>query len=167
VSPGLDRRLLATYLNDHLAGATAGRELVRRSAGANRGNTYGAVLAELAGEIESDRHQLEALMRGLDIGVDRLKVAGGWLGEKLGRLKPNGRLLGYSPLSRLVELEVLSLAVQGKLSLWRSLRAVADEDPTLAAVDFDRLIERAQRQLRTLGRQRLQAAREALAGQRG
>ena len=167
MSPGLDRRLLATYLNDHLAGATAGRELVRRSAGANRGNTYGAVLAELAGEIESDRHQLEALMRGLDIGVDRLKVAGGWLGEKLGRLKPNGRLLGYSPLSRLVELEVLSLAVQGKLSLWRSLRAVADEDPTLAAVDFDRLIERAQRQLRTLGRQRLQAAREALAGQRG
>ena len=167
MSPGLDRRLLATYLNDHLAGATAGRELVRRSAGANRGNTYGAVLAELAGEIESDRHQLEALMRGLDIGVDRLKVAGGWLGEKLGRLKPNGRLLGYSPLSRLVELEVLSLAVQGKLSLWRSLRAVADEDPTLAAADFDRLIERAQRQLRTLGRQRLQAAREALAGQRG
>jgi hypothetical protein len=167
VSPGLDRRLLATYLNDHLAGATAGRELVRRSAGANRGNSYGAVLAELAGEIESDRRQLEALMRGLDIGVDRLKVAGGWLGEKLGRLKPNGRLLGYSPLSRLVELEVLSLAVQGKLSLWRSLRAVADEDPTLAAVDFDRLIERAQRQLRTLGRQRLQAAREALAGQRG
>ena len=167
MSPGLDRRLLATYLNDHLAGATAGRELVRRSAGANRGNSYGAVLAELAGEIESDRHQLEALMRGLDIGVDRLKVAGGWLGEKLGRLKPNGRLLGYSPLSRLVELEVLSLAVQGKLSLWRSLRAVADEDPTLAAVDFDRLIERAQRQLRTLGRQRLQAAREALAGQRG
>src|SRR5919205_708082 len=123
-----------------------GRELVRRSAGANRGNSYGAVLAELGGEIESDRRQLEALMRGLDIGVDRLKVAGGWLGEKLGRLKPNGRLLGYSPLSRLVELEVLSLAVQGKLSLWRSLRAVADEDPTLAAVDFDRLIERAQRQ---------------------
>ena len=167
MSPGLDRRLLATYLNDHLAGATAGRELARPSAGANRGNSYGAVLEELAGEIDSDRRQLEALMRGLDIGVDRLKVAGGWLGEKLGRLKPNGRLLGYSPLSRLVELEVLSLAVQGKLSLWRSLRAVADEDPTLAAVDFDRLIERAQRQLRTLGRQRLQAAREALAGQRG
>ena len=31
MSPGLDRRLLATYLNDHLAGATAGHELVRRS----------------------------------------------------------------------------------------------------------------------------------------
>src|SRR5919202_846457 len=77
------------------------------------------------------------------------------------------RDLPQRPLGRLVELEVLSLAVQGKLSLWRSLRAVADEDPTLAAVDFDRLIERAQRQLRTLGRQRLQAAREALAGQRG
>jgi hypothetical protein len=167
VSPGLDRRLLATYLNDHLAGATAGRELARRSAGANRGNSYGPVLEELAGEIESDRRQLEALMRRLDIGVDRLKVAGGWLGEKVGRLKPNGRLLGYSPLSRLVELEVLSVAVQGKLSLWRSLRAVADEEPALGAVDFDRLIERAQRQLRTLGRQRLRAARDALAGHGG
>jgi hypothetical protein len=163
----MDRTLLATYLNDHLAGATAARELVRRAAGANRDNRYGRVLEELAGEIDSDRKQLEAVMRRLGFGADRIKVSGAWLVEKVGRLKLNGRLRSYSPLSRVVELEALSLGVEGKLSLWQSLRAISDHDPALAAVDFDRLIERAQRQLRSLRRQRLRAARDALAGEDG
>lgn len=35
--------------------------------------------------------------------------------EKLGRLKPNGQLHGYSPLSRVIELEGLYLGISGKL----------------------------------------------------
>ena len=53
------------------------------------------------------------------------------MAEKLGRLKPNGQILGYSPLSRLVELETLALGITGKRSLWEALLGVADEDARL------------------------------------
>ena len=114
--------LLATYLNDHLAGATAGLELARRSAANNRGSALGPYLANLAQEIDEDRDALLTLMSDLDIGTDRIKVFGGRAVEKLARLKPNGRLLSYSPLSRLLELEGLMLGVRGKLALGRDPR---------------------------------------------
>ena len=37
-----------------------------------------------------------------------------WSAEKFGRLKLNGQLSGYSPLSRLEELEILALVAEGK-----------------------------------------------------
>ena len=33
----INRKLLGIYLNDHLAGSTAGMEVARRSAGSNKG----------------------------------------------------------------------------------------------------------------------------------
>ena len=160
----VDRKLLASYLNDHLAGATAGRDLARRARGSNRGNSFGGFLEGLAEEIDGDRRTLEELMDRLDIGTDRMKVYAGWVGEKVGRLKLNGRILGYSPLSRLVELEGLWIGVNGKLSLWQSLRSVADLDPALEGFDFDALIARAERQLEGLEKQRIDAAELALTG---
>jgi hypothetical protein len=154
--------LLSIYLNDHLAGATAGRELARRAAGANRGTPLGAFLEKLAQEIDEDRDALLALMRALEVDVDRLKVIGGWAAEKAGRLKRNGRWLHYSPLSRLVELEALVLALHGKLALWSALEELEGELPGLEAVDLQQLRLRADRQLRGLERQRLRAAPEAL-----
>jgi hypothetical protein len=115
--------LLAIYLNDHLAAATGARELARRAAASNEGSAYGSFLARLAGELEEEGEALRALMRALDVGVDRLKVLGGWSAEKLGRLKLNGRLLGYSPLSRVVELDVLALGVTGKARALAHARA--------------------------------------------
>jgi hypothetical protein len=153
--------MLAIYLNDHLAGATAAVELSRRAAGSNRGSSYGSFLGQLAREIEEDRDSLVDVMRELGIGIDRLKVLGGWGAEKLGRLKLNGRLLGYSPLSRVVELEALLLAVQGKLALWRSLEHLNTDIPRLGAVDFSALIARAQRQTAQLERNRLRAMSDA------
>ena len=58
-------------------------------------------------------------MGELGVKPDRLKVAAGWTSEKLGRLKPNAQLRGYSPLSPLVELEGLLIGIQGKLAMWR------------------------------------------------
>jgi hypothetical protein len=143
----IDSELLPIYLNDHLAGSTAGLELARRLLRSNSRNEYGADLARLAGEIEQDRESLQSIMRDLHVGVDRVKVAVGWTAEKVGRLKLNGRLLSYSPLSRLMELEVLMLGVTGKLALWRTLRQLAAEDSRLDRRDLDRLIERAAGQL--------------------
>src|SRR6478672_10510242 len=114
---------LAIYLNDHLAGATGGAELAQRAAGANRGSELGEFLAGLAAEVKEDRESLLALMSALGIGVDHAKVVAGWTAEKLGRLKLNGQIAGYSPLSRLVELEAMMIGVRGKLALWSALSA--------------------------------------------
>jgi len=157
--------LLATYLNDHLAGATTGRELARRIASSNRrSELYGPPTALLASEVEEDRDSLLAVMRALGVRTDRLKVAAGWSAEKVGRLKPNGRLISYSPLSRLIELEGMMLGVRGKLAMWESLISVLGEDPRLAGIDLERLAERARSQFETLETLRLEASREALEG---
>jgi hypothetical protein len=157
--------LLATYLNDHLAGSTAGRDLARRLASSNRGSeVYGPPAQQLADEVRDDRETLLEIMRALDVGVDHIKVAGGWAAEKLGRLKPNGRLFSYSPLSRLVELEAMTLGVRGKLALWEALAVALAGDERLADVDLEALARRAAKQLETLESLRLAAAGEALEG---
>ena len=83
-------------------------------------------------------------MRFCDVGEDRIKVAGAWAGEKLGRLKLNGEIVSRSPLSTVVELEGLYLGISGKLSLWRNLERAMGEH--LARFDLPALIERAERQ---------------------
>jgi hypothetical protein len=155
----INSSMLATYLNDHLAGATAGLELVRRAGGQNEGTPLGRFLEGLAAEIEEDRETLIGVMASLDVGRDRLKVAAGWLGEKAGRLKPNNRLFGYSPLSRLIELEGLALGVEGKRGLWQVLSSL--NDPRLAEFDFEALLERARTQRDALQERRLAAALDA------
>jgi hypothetical protein len=158
----MDRKLLRIYLQDHLAAATGGRELVRRARGSNKDtHPYGPALARLADEIEADRRALEGIIHDLGFGADRPKVVAGWMAEKAGRLKLNGQLTGYSPLSRLVELEGLSAGVTGKLSLWRILAELAGEEPALDRDRLTRLAERAERQLETLDELRAHAARDA------
>ena len=159
----LGRDYLKIYLEDHYAGATAGLELARRSAGANRGTPYGDVIERIAREIEEDRDSLRAMMTMLGVGPDRLKVAGAWAGEKAGRLKLNGHLTGYSPQSRVIELEGLVVGVTGKRCLWTALRHVAPQEPRLDLEELDRLVERAEGQLAALEEQRLKAVAEAVA----
>jgi hypothetical protein len=151
---------LAIYLNDHLAGSTAGVELARRAASNNAGNEYGRVLSDIAREIEEDRATLEALMDRLDVGRDRVKTAAAWVMERAGRLKPNGHLLTYSPLSRLEELEFLLLGVSGKLSMWRALDHAIHE--RLGGIELSQLEARAESQRERLEALRLRAADEAL-----
>jgi hypothetical protein len=148
--------LLAIYLNDHLAGSIGGVETARRARGSNEGTEFGAPLATLVAEIEADRETLEAVMKELDVARSRIKPAIGWLGEKLGRLKPNGQLRGYSPLSRVVELELLLLGISGKLRLWLLLdELVGDRLDT----DFAALAKRAEAQRATVEDLQVKAAR--------
>jgi hypothetical protein len=149
--------LLATYLNDHLAAATAGVELSRRAAGANDGTELGALLGRLGEELEQDRSTLSSVMDAVGASPDRAKQAAAWVGEKVGRLKPNGQLTGYSPLSRLVELEGLSLVMENNRVLWTTLASLTD--PRLGAFDFYEQATRSTRQ-----REELEAFRTAAAG---
>jgi len=152
---------LAIYLNDHLSGATVGLELARRIAG--RDDAYAATVRGLVDDIEQDRRTLEETMDRLGAGRDRVKVAAGWVGEKLGRLKRNGHLLSLSPLSRLEEIEVLALGVEGKGAMWRALRVALAGDARVDAVELDRLIARADAQREALEELRLLAVAETLA----
>lgn len=153
--------LLSIYLNDHLAGATLGVELARRLRGSNRDDpAFGPALSEICAEIEADRETLKAIMDRFGVGQSRLKPPLAVIGERLGRLKLNGSLRGYSPLSRLDELEVLQLGVTGKRRLWRALEHTRADD--LPGVDLDALAERASDQLRRLEELHLKAAALAL-----
>jgi hypothetical protein len=152
--------LLGIYLNDHLAGATGGLELARRTAGSHRGTAAGTTLTRLANEIEEDREALLEIMAALDVPVRQYKVASAWVAEKVGRLKLNGRLLDRSPLSSLVELETLRLGVEGKASLWRTLLLVAKHEQRLDSSPLDTLLHRASSQLETLEAMRMDASAE-------
>jgi hypothetical protein len=160
----MGQKLLRIYLQDHLAGATGGLELARRARGANEGTEYGPPLAKLADDIDADRRSLESLMDDLGFGADRAKNIGFWVAEKAGRLKLNGQLTGYSPLSRMIELEGLITGVNGKRSLWLSLIEVSDEVPELDPDRLHRLRERAEQQLEILHGLRARAARDAFVG---
>jgi len=158
---------LSIYLNDHLAGATFGSELARRAAGQNRGTEFEAELEQLATDIDTDRAELERIIDTLGKPRDQIKPRLAWAAEKAGRLKPNGQLTGYSPLSRVIELEGLASGVQGKLLLWRALRTIAPREPGLGITQLDRLISRAESQLDRIGALQRRAVEVALAPDSG
>ena len=111
-------------------------------------------------EIEEDRRTLQRIVAELGFRESRSKDAVAWIGEKVGRLKLNGQIRGYSPLSRVLELEALSVGVAGKLALWQSLQAVSALSERFPDCDLDRLSERARRQRTEIEEQRIAAARE-------
>ncbi len=156
----MSKKLLTIYLNDHLAGATGGLELAKRARGSNEGTPLGEMLAGLEREIAEDRDSLKALMSKLGVREDPLKVAAGWAAEKAGRLKLNGQLTGYSPLSRLVELEGLYVGVTAKQALWKNLEATRGE--RIGGIDLAALGKRAESQRRRLATARRKAAEEAI-----
>jgi hypothetical protein len=157
--------LLSIYLNDHLAGSVVGVELARRTRASNEGTELGRVLAEICAEIEADQSTLREAMDRLGVAPSRIKPHAAWAAEKLGRLKPNGRLHGYSPLSRVVELEGLCAGVAGKRQLWTALRKTRESE--LAGFDFDDLVARADAQYERLEACRLEAVATAFGSRVG
>ncbi|MGW0838960.1 hypothetical protein ACWD26_02150 [Streptomyces sp. NPDC002787] len=146
----MNANLLGIYLNDHLAGATAGAARSRHLARSCHDAAFAPAVEEVAAEIAQDRHSLTDLMKRLDVPTRRYKVSAGRAAEKLGRLKANGRLVHRSPLSTLIELEMLRVGVAGKLACWQTLRRLCDSDERLDPHLLDDLLRRAHRQLRTL-----------------
>ncbi|HEX2156922.1 MAG TPA: hypothetical protein VHS79_08080 [Actinomycetes bacterium] len=150
--------LLGVYLNDHLAGSTAGLELAEKLRDNNQGTELGEVMAALHHDIDQDRAALEEVMARLDVDRHPVKEAAGWMLERLSRLRLNPLLTGSADLTRLLETEALSLGIEGKLRMWAALKEASVHDQRLAGTDYDRLIERASSQRRTLEPHRLAAA---------
>jgi hypothetical protein len=152
--------LLGIYLNDHLAGSTFGMELASRIAEAHRGSEESDKLDRFATEVAEDRAAMIQLMAALDVPVRHYKVVLGWVAEKTGRFKPNGRLLKRSPLSSLEEFELMRLGVEGKGACWRTLRLLAERDDRIDRGRLDELLVRADRQAEMLERFRVRTSAE-------
>jgi hypothetical protein len=150
--------LLRIYMNDQLALGIGWRELARRAQRSNRGSEVGDALALVAREIAEDVSTFETLMLRLEIPKSPLKGPLAIAAERVARLKLNGELLSYSPLSRFLELDVLTMGIDGKKQLWATLRDLAGLRERLADTDFNALIQRAEQQRERLEPFRQQAA---------
>ena len=66
------------------------------------------------------------------------RQAAAWLAEHAGRLKLNGRIVRRSPMTMVLEAELMRAAILGKLGGWQTLEELAPElglDPaTFAAL---------------------------------
>lgn len=155
---------LTVYLNDHLAGATAGVRLARRLTRHQELPEGVGELSTLLSEITRDRDTLLRLMRELDIPIKRYMLVGAVIGERVARFKPNGRMLRGSDVRDVVELEAMLLGVQGKAALWRLLGSLPEVDRGGRAEELSGLLTRADQQAETLERLREDAAVRVMAG---
>lgn len=149
---------LSTYLNDHLGGASAGVEMARKLHDEIQGEPEAEVLGRLPEEIEEDLQTLRDLIDAVGAANHPLKQAAGWVAEKAHRLGIAEPRTGSPHLSRMLQAETLALGVEGKRCLWLALSEVASAHSQLAAVDLQRLLDRAADQ-----RQRLEVVRRAAA----
>ncbi len=151
IPEGIDRGLLGLYLSDHFTGATAGLERVERMVAAYSDTPFHGELAELAEQIRAERELHRSLLDTLGVPRRRHRQAAAWVAERVGRLKLNGRVVERSPLSALLEAELLRSAVLGKIGGWQTLGEHAEElglDPA----QFAELTDLAHRQLEMLDR---------------
>ena len=167
-SSGIDHPdLMTVYLNDHIASAAGGIELVSRMIGQHRGTAYEGPLRQLLDELREEKTALTGTAGALGLPVRQYKQVAVWAAEKASRLKLNGRLLSRSPLSDLVEFEFLASAVRGKRSGFETLRIAAEIDARIDAALYDRLVDQANRQFRWLTDTRREVAAGVFGGDPG
>lgn len=145
----ISRDLLELYLSDHLTGATAGSSRIARMATDFVDTPVFAQLGELADQISAERDFLERLINDLGMQQKSYRQAVAWVGERIGRLKGNGKVISRSPMTMLLETELMRGAVNAKLGVWESLR----EHSELLSLDpevFTLLIEATKRQVELL-----------------
>lgn len=160
-------RLLRIYLNDHLAGAAAGTALAKRCARANEDDPLGRYLAgPFLGDLADEQRYVEAVMRSRGWRINPVKRLVGRLGEFVGRAKMNGRVRGYSPLSRVIEVEMLIAGVDAKSRMWSALRAIDGRDLTVDDLDPGTLLTRAHAQRDRLREAHVDAVRIAFSRRR-
>jgi hypothetical protein len=153
---------LATYLNDHVAGSVVAIELLEHLETTHAGTPLQKFLTELRAAIEADRKKLESLMATLGIEQSSMRKASAWISEKFTEVKLRVDDPGQGALLLLESVEVLSLGVEGKKLLWRSLEAAGETVSELRTLDYGELIQRAEKQRADIEAVRLAAARKAL-----
>jgi len=153
---------LDSYLNDHLAGSVSALEVIDHWAGAHKGESLGSFFVQIETEIKADQETLRGILRILGVEESKMRKAGAWAAEKLGR----ARLIiaGDDPgsLGLVLTLEGLIMGVTGKKLLWASLAAA--KLPALNTYNFEQLQRRAEQQIERIEAERISAVRQAFAG---
>ena len=124
-------RPINVYLNDHLAGATFGADLARQLEARTEGTDFRPEMSRLAAEIEGDLDTLTDLMKRMGATRSPSKQVTAWVAEKASRLKLTGLTSGDDELGTFLSIEALSLGVEGKASLWTTLRDLRGHYPEL------------------------------------
>jgi hypothetical protein len=161
VPPSVDRRILQSYLSDHLTGAAGGRARALKMSEWYADLEIGPELAEVARELDEEHGHLGELIDALDLRRGLPLQALARVGELVGRAKTNGRVLTRSPMTPLLELELLRAGVNGKQGLWQVLAEYAEElglDPA----EYVRRTGNAERQAKTLERLHAEIRPQAL-----
>jgi len=128
------------------------------------------VLSGLQAQLRSDREALGRVMHALGVPPSRVQRAATLLGERFGRLKPNGSWSRRTPLTDVVELEALGVAAVGSLRLWQTLllwqqlEGVGPLGSRLDAVDLSGLVSAARRRVETLERLHDESVRSLVDG---
>jgi hypothetical protein len=154
---------LATYLNDHLAGSVVALELLDHLEATHSEDPLRAFFRELRADIAADRDELEALMKALNIDQSRTRKASAWLTGKITELKLRFDDPKADALLLFESLEALLLGIEGKRSLWLTLAATSETEPSLQIADYERLQQRAQEQRDRVEKLRIKTALTALA----
>jgi len=153
---------LDSYLNDHLAGSISALEVIAYWAEAHKGEPLGSFFVEIEREIKADQETLRGIMRTLGIEESKVRKAGAWAAEKLGR----ARLIiaGDEPgsLGLVLTLEGLIMGITGKKLLWASLAAA--KLPRLNGYNFEQLQRDAEQQVERIEAERMSAVRQAFTG---
>lgn len=147
----IDAKLLGLYLSDHLSGATAGLGRIQRMAKDFTDTPVHAELVGVAAEIRRERELLLGLIHELGIRQRPHRQAAAWLAEHAGRLKLNGRLLSRSPMTLVLEAELMRAAILAKIGGWQTLEELAPE-LGLEPSTYARLITEGHQQIEALGR---------------
>jgi hypothetical protein len=153
---------LDSYLNDHLAGSISALEVIDHWAEAHKGEPLGTFFVEIESEIKADQDTLRDAMRTIGVEESKVRKAGAWAAEKLGRVRLI--IAGDEPgsLGLVLTLEGLIMGVTGKRLMWASLAAA--KLPRLSSYNFEQLQRRAEQQIERIEAERIAAVREAFAG---
>lgn len=149
---------LHTYLQDHLAGATFGVNLLKDLSAQKVDGALAVMAAKLVAEVESDRDTLDRILKSCGAESSLLKDSSAWIAQKLGRSK----LSTNEPFGLFEALELMTLGVLGKIALWKSLEVTTGLATTINTNQLRPLIARAERQFEQLEAARLRIAKTIL-----
>jgi hypothetical protein len=152
---------LDIYLNDHLAGAVAALELLENLREQHKDEPLGKLLGILRGDIEADKEVLREVMRFLGIEESRVRQAGAWAAEKIGRARLIIAGDEQGSLGLVLTLEGLIMGVTGKKLMWRALAAA--KLPRLKSYNFEEPQRRAEQQIERIEAERIRAVSQAFA----
>jgi hypothetical protein len=154
---------LTLYLRSHYAGGHTAIRRLREQVTSDPTYDRRTFLGALATEIDADLTTLQDVMARLGVRPSRLRNAAVSTAAVLGRWFLRAERPGDAQ-AILIGVESLSVGIEGKASLWRTLGEVSVTEPRLAGIDFAGLGERARRQREGLEPYRLAAALEAQGG---